>query len=110
MSFDVYEKYKEAYLNTPISAGANDDYNNYLPLSSRQCQIVPIAAMGTSQRVFITPSENIWIGYDIAEDFDTLRVEVNHRALDIMMDMKIGVNFAALSMNNIDYVIANDQT
>lgn len=68
--------------------------------------IVPIAGMGNSGRVLLTQAENLRYGYDLQDDMSTITIEKNHRALDFMMDFKIGVEFGMLKDGP---VVVNDQ-
>lgn len=83
-------------------------YDGYsaIPLDIGNVEVVPCVGMGTSSRLICTPKDNLFLGYDAMSDENTIRVEKDHRALDLMIDAKIGtqfgiVNDAILRVNNL---------
>lgn len=93
------------------------DYGKYVGTEKRNgmemikldfgnCYLVPTIGMGSSSRLICTPASNLHYGYDAADDDSFIRVEKNHRSLDIMIDFKIGVQIGIvhndiLRVNNL---------
>ena len=51
---------------------------------------------GTGDFIMMTPAMNLHYGFDAESDGTTIRFENNHRAIDMMMDFRIGVQFGIL--------------
>jgi hypothetical protein len=122
----VYDALDTAYKSTPTTAFVSvrnfiryqRRYRNEIgkytePVQLRQkldfadCTIVGVPGMGSSNRIIITPAENLHLGYDDVSDYNMFNFEQNKRQLDFWMDFKMGVQIAQLR----DGVMAvNEQT
>jgi hypothetical protein len=100
----VYDYYCADYRASYGALPYNNQFNKTY-LEGSEIELVPRAGMGTSQRVIITPKDNIYIGFDLASDLNQITIEKAKRVLNIMMDFSIGMNFARW-----DQVITNDPT
>lgn len=89
--YDWYaRKYRELY-------GANNNYDGMKPgmvmLDGTSCWIKREPGLTGSGRVICTTPDNIVYGIDSASDESTILVEQEKRAINLMMDFKVGVEF-----------------
>ncbi|MEH0153674.1 hypothetical protein V6R21_32305 [Limibacter armeniacum] len=106
MSYNVYDKYCDDYKAETGANPYNTKYEQtYLEGSAGMCEIVPLAGMGTSQRVIISPEWNMCVGIDGESDQEKIEVmKTNPKTLAIFLALAFGVQFATL-----DAVWINDQ-
>lgn len=107
MSWGNFQKYQQAYRD---SYGVNNNWNPeqarmMLDFSS-QASIVPMPGLGTSNRIVMTPGNNLHVGYDDLGD-QTFEFEKNKRAMDFWMDFKVGTQIAQVDEGAL---IVNDLT
>lgn len=109
-TYDNYRiNYKDTYKVDPAFIQVTDaGYQGVqYELAGGNAQIIPIAGMGTSGRVVITPRENLHYGYDDLSDWMNFQFEKDHRQLDFWMDFNMGV---AITMMRDGIITVNDQT
>lgn len=88
-SWTTYQKYNQDY---------RERYGKYTRLKdgavtldfSQNAILVPLAEMGNSNRVIMTPGANMHVAFDDLGD-QTFEMEQNKRNLDFWMDWKMGV-------------------
>lgn len=105
LSWANYQKYQQAYREAYGKYTAQG--NNVTALDfSQNALLVPMPGMGTSNRIVMTPGENLCVGYDGLNDqmFNFLQL---HRQIDFWMDFKAGVNFAQIDE---ECLVVNDLT
>jgi hypothetical protein len=112
MSQSVYEFYNLNYRT--LYGGVNYTDNTgfvkrFLELSGGYCQMIPIPAMGASQRVILDPVGLMHIGTDLESDFTRILTQENYRAMSLMVDAKIGVELVAEKLGTVEYLVVNDQ-
>lgn len=97
-----YRAYRTAY---DVTAERGDRGDNTLFLDFGNLKIIGWAGMGDSDRIIITPDDNIYYGYDGSKDSNTFNFEKNHRAMDFWLDFMMGVNFGRLDDSGV--IVAN---
>jgi hypothetical protein len=105
---------KEAYNIDYRSKFGGTNYNNafekrMLELSGGKCELVASTAMAGSGRVILDPLGVMTIGTDLLSDENQILVEREKRALNIMVDYVVGVEFSAIEIGGIEYLKVNDQ-
>lgn len=75
-------------------------------LDGTMCQIIPEPGLTGSNRIILSIKENMCYGVDLDSDLSEPRTEINHRAIDVMMDYRVGVQFRQLA-NGV--LVVNDQ-
>lgn len=104
MSWANFQKYQQGY---------RTDYGKYVSTNkdatvsldfSQNAVLIPMPGMGTSNRIVMTPDNNLVIGYDDIND-QMFNFEQNKRVMDFYMDFKVGVQIAQLDEFGI---IVND--
>jgi hypothetical protein len=75
-------------------------------IDGTMCQIIPEPGLTGSNRLILTVQENMCYGVDLDSDLNDPRTEIDHRAIDIMMDYRVGVQFRQIK-NGI--LVVNDQ-
>lgn len=103
MSFDTFFKYMEDYSAQFTAAPYNTSFEKTM-LHGTQVELVPLAAMGTSSRIIITPADNMVVGFDLESDLQQIKSETNRRGIDVMIDFRMGQQIADLR-----YVFVNNQ-
>jgi hypothetical protein len=102
----IWSMYQRAYRN---------DYSKYtdsmqtgrMKLDFCNGEIIRTPGMGTSNRILMTPVDNLHYGYDGLDDATVFNFEKDHRELHYWSDFKIGVQIGILE----DGVVAvNDLT
>lgn len=91
----IWSWYQRAY---------RDDYSKYtesmqtgrIKLDFCDGEIVRTPGMGTSQRIIMTPLENMHYGFDGIDDANTFNFEKDHREIHYWADFKMGVEFGLL--------------
>lgn len=91
----IWSWYQRAY---------RDDYSKYtesmqtgrIKLDFCDGEIIRTPGMGTSQRIIMSPIENLHYGYDGIDDATTFNFEKNHRQIDYWADFKMGVQFGIM--------------
>lgn len=81
-----------------------DDYSKYnesmqtgrLKLDFCDGELIRTPGMGTSNRIVMSPIENLHYGYDGIDDATTFNFEKDHRAVDYWADFKMGVQFGIM--------------
>jgi len=103
----LFDWYVRAYRSTH---GANGDYTGMaqgkVPLDGSMYMITREPGLASSQRIIATTVENLVYGVDTAGEENTVRVEQNRRAIDVMVDAKGGVQFRDISTRALS---VNDQ-
>lgn len=102
--FDWYvRKYRATY-------GANNDYQGMaqgmVRLDGTNCWVKREPGLAGSQRIIVTTPDNIVYGIDSAADEGNIIVEKEKRAINLLMDFKVGVQFKeiharALAVNDV---------
>lgn len=86
--------------------GSNIDYQAADPtIDFTNCRMVSPLYMNGSSRLIITPAENLIAVEDGVNEEEEIRVQMNRRTLEVMVDAKRAVGFGIIE----DYVFANDQ-
>lgn len=108
MSWTNYQKYQQGYRQ---AFGVNSNWNTLdarVKLDfSQNAILLPMPGMGESNRVVMTPTGNLHVGYDDFADAGTFDMEKNKRQIDFWMDFKVGINIAqidegALVVNDLE--------
>lgn len=99
----IYKWYCRDYQATFGPLPYNTQFDKVF-LDGSQIELVPRPGMGSSQRIIITPQDNIFLGFELESDVERIRVEASKRVLNVMADFAIGCQFGRL-----DYVLVNDQ-
>lgn len=103
----LFDWYVRAYRSTH---GANTDYEGMkqgrVQLDGSMYDIVREPGLASSQRIIATTVENLVYGVDTAGEENTIRVEQNRRAIDVMVDAKAGVQLRDISTRALS---VNDQ-
>ena len=105
----VFKHYRRNYRTL---SGYHPDYmdknkKNEIQLDATSTIITSCPGMGTSQRVLLTPQNNIWAAFDYDEGYKTWELEGEVRELKAWSDFWFGVGFHILD-NRL--VKVNDQT
>lgn len=103
VSFDTYDKFNEDYASSFTAAPYNTTFEKTV-LNGTQMELVPLAAMGTSSRIVITPADNFCVGFDLLSDKDNITIQQNRRGIDLMVDLSVGVQ-----IGDLRNVFVNDQ-
>lgn len=110
LSPTLYMLYQRAYR---LAFGQNQNYggtngvlDDGLYIDGTMCQITPEPGLTGSSRIICTVKENMCYGVDLGGDLNDPRTEVDHRAIDVMMDFKVGVQFRQIK-NGI--LVVNEQ-
>lgn len=110
MAPSIYEAYNVNYRNTHGDTAYNREFGKrFLEVSEGLCELVPIQHLAGSGRVILDPVGVIYMGTDLLADNEGLIVEQEKRALNLLMDGKIGCQFAAFQVNSVEYLVVNDQ-
>ncbi len=105
MSWANFQKYQQAYRE---AYGNNSNWDPrqalmFLDFSS-QAMLVPMPGMGASNRIVMTPGQNLHVGFDGFDD-QMFQFEKNKRAMDFWMDFKVGVQIAQVDEGGL---VVND--
>lgn len=101
----IFRMYARAYRS---AYGSNQDYTGMaqglIQVDGSNVWLRSCPALGTSQRMILTPKINKKYGVD-SETFN-MEIQKDHRGLDVMLDFKAGVNFADINGRGL---VVNDQ-
>lgn len=107
MSWETYDKYVDDYQNSVGAVVYNASFDKrFLEGSNGLCEMVPLTAMGSTQRVIIAPQSNMFVGVDLASDQERVGV------WDANSPYKIGffMLFAfGVQIGSLDAIWVNDQ-
>jgi hypothetical protein len=94
LSVANFDNYMDDYQSSVGSVVYNRDYNQVF-IEGTQTQLVAIPGMvGTdSNRILITPKDNLVFGYDIEGAASNIITQEYNRTIKVMMDFRAGVNF-----------------
>jgi len=94
LSVANFDNYMDDYQNTVGSVVYNRDYTQVL-IEGTQTQLIAIPGMvgDDSDRILITPKENLVFGYDIEGAASNIITQEFNRTIKVMMDFRAGVNF-----------------
>lgn len=107
-NYFMYERaYRTLYGQNQNYRGMTEALAPGVYIDGTMCQIIPEPGMTGSNRIICTIRENMCYGVDLGTDLSNPRSEVNHRALDIMMDYRVGVQFRQLK-NGV--LVVNDKS
>lgn len=81
----------------------------FLELSEGKVEIVAMHGLSGSQRVIYDPLGVMTIGTDLLSDENSIITEREKRAINIMVDYVVGVQFAAIDLQSVKYIVVNDQ-
>lgn len=85
--------------------GSNVDYKGANPvIDFTNCEMMSPTYMNGSDKLIITPRENLIGVEDGINEEDDIRVQMNRRTLEVMVDLKRGVGFGIIE----GYVFTND--
>lgn len=88
----LHDPIANAYLvRQDVQGLADTPMLNYFPLFGTNCTIKREPGLKTSQRVLVTPKENMVYGVDSLDDSGEIMIEKEKRTLNLMMDFKAGV-------------------
>lgn len=111
MSYAMYDTYRIAYKDAYKIDPAYIDITNsgyrgvQFELGNGNTRIIPVNGMAGSNRIVITPRENLTIGIDAGSDF-VFRVKEDIRELQFAMDFRMG---AQILMQKNGILVVNDQ-
>lgn len=114
--FDWYCRKASPLLNAQLVAPGdltlfNQPRINRVPLVGTNATIIREPGLGSIQTVFVTTKDNMYYGVDSMSDTETIRVQEFNRSLKLMVDGKLGLQFAELrsaAQGNIPLSV-NDQ-
>lgn len=92
VSQQVKDFYLADYQATVGAIPYNTSYDQVY-LEGTRAKIVAVPGMGTSQRVIITPKENLVYGYDVEGPGSNIITQEFNRTIKVMGDFRAGVNF-----------------
>lgn len=105
MSWSNFQKYNQDY---------RERYGKYVRLNeqgevkldfSQNATLVPLAEMGSSNRIVMTPGENLHVAFDDLTNDQLFNMETNKRLVEWWMDWKMGAQIAQLDHGGI---VVND--
>lgn len=104
LSWANFQKYQQGYRESfGKYASLNKDATVTLDFSQNAI-LMPMPGMGNSNRVVMTPMENLHVGFDSIGD-QMFQMEQNKRVVDFWMDFKVGCQIAQLDEGAI---VVND--
>jgi hypothetical protein len=103
-----FRKYRRAYREASGFHPGNPDTDamDEITLDGSTTKLVSCPGMGTSNRLVLTPSRNIYYAYDDPTDDSVFEMEQDHRNLDVWCDFWGGTGFLILDPR---IVYINDQ-
>jgi hypothetical protein len=99
-----YMRYLRKYQVTNGALPYNTEFPKAM-VDGTMVELVPRNGMGSSDRMIITPQTNAFLGMEKADDVSALKFQDDKRALLVMADFAIGVNFADMAqvwVNDLD--------
>lgn len=91
-----------------LSAGTNQGGQAKVIIRGTNIELVKETALGTSQRIIAVTDENLFMGTDTVNDYNTIRVQEFERSIKLMVDGKIGAEYA-LANSTYRPISVNDQ-
>lgn len=104
LSWANFKKYQQAYrtdfgkYTAPGAAMESLDFN-------QNARLIPMAGMGSSDRIVMTPASNLHVGYDSFADTNVFQFEKSKRVMDFYMDFKIGCQ---IGLVDDEVIVVND--
>ena len=95
MSWANYVKYQQAYRDAYGKYVSNNKDATVTLDFSQNAILMPMAAMGASNRIVMTPLNNLHVGFDKISD-QMFEFEQNKRQMDFWMDFKVGAQIGQL--------------
>lgn len=111
MSYELYDTYRKAYkdaykIDPAYIQITEAGYQGILyELGNGNTRIIPINGMAGSDRIVITPRENLAMGIDSPDD-TMFNTEQDKRQLDLWMDFRMG---AQIMIQKDGILVVNDQ-
>lgn len=99
MSYDKYDAYCDNYQAENGALPYNTRYEKLtLEGSGGRCTLVPLSAMGDSERIIISPRENMCIGVDLESDQEDVQITkgINPKVVGFFLALAFGVQIASL--------------
>jgi hypothetical protein len=87
--------------------GMGDVFKRRVRLEGTNCDIVAEPALGASQRIVLSPKDNLVIGTDLMSDKNQIDIEKYERTLKFMMDFSMGVEITRIDEHG--GFVVNDQ-
>ncbi|HZV71640.1 MAG TPA: hypothetical protein VFG10_18945 [Saprospiraceae bacterium] len=99
VSLDTYSLYLRAYRDQISKYTKVEQMNGteMVRLDFAPAWLVPTVGMDVTDKIIFTDPANLYHAYDGANDGDTIMIEKNHRALDLMIDFKFGAGIGIMS-------------
>lgn len=91
----LYRLFQKAYRDT-YKTNTESVSQGVTKLDFVNAYLVAHPAMGVSNRVLLTPTENLHYGFDSLNENDVFQFEQDHRKIDFWSDFKFGVQFGFL--------------
>lgn len=108
-SYNSMQNYWRNYRDTYPNDAQREFTRLTLDGSEGKCEIVQVPGLSGSGRLVGAPRGILQIGTDLVSDMERLIIEKEKRALNVMMDGKIGAGISATAIDGKDYLIVNDQ-
>lgn len=96
------QAYREHYGKNVV---ADKQAINRTMLDFGNVTLVGLPGIGASDRIVMTPAENLVIGFDEFDDTTTFNIEQDKRNIDFWLDFKIGTQIAITDDN---FLVVND--
>lgn len=99
VSYVLYDKYCDDYQNSNNALPYNTQFNKtFLEGSNQLCTLVPLASMGDTDRIIISPRQNLCVGVDLMSGKDTVEVfkPSNPKVIGFFSKFSIGFQIASL--------------
>ena len=87
--------------------GMGEVFKRRVRLEGTNCDIVAEPALGVSQRIILSPKDNLVIGTDLMADKNQIDIEKFERTLKFMMDFAMGVQITRIDEHG--GFVVNDQ-
>ncbi len=100
----VYSLYQRAYRDL-YSKYTDNAQDGRMKLDFCDGELIRTPGMGSSNRILMTPKENLHYGYDGLSDPDVFNFEKDHRSLHYWSDFLMGVEFGIFEQG---YIVVND--
>lgn len=91
-----------------LSGGTNAPGQKGIFVRGTNIELVQEPAMGSSQRIIATTADNLFVGTDTVDEFNSIRAQEFERSIKLMIDGKIGTDYA-LANNTYKPISVNDQ-
>lgn len=104
MSWTNFQKYQQGYREAfGKYVSSNKDATVTLDFSQNAI-LIPMPGMGSSDRIVMTPADNLAVGFDQISD-QMFEFEKNKRVMDFWLDFKVGAQIAQLDEGGL---VVND--